>query len=144
MTDLKNKDLISFLEAVEIKPFKDCINITYDSQGFLYEIPNYCIHYPSIYELKSTEKPIQPMEEIINVIIRNQSTTINIEILNTVLISQLKEIVCERVKQTDENLNLEAGKMRMFFGGKELNDDKEIWAYNIKENSIILFLFKSD
>ena len=39
------------LEAYDLIPYKNCINVSYDELGGLYEIPNYCVHDPMVYDL---------------------------------------------------------------------------------------------
>ena len=46
---LSNDDIKEALKVSGIIPYKNCINIVYDSKGFLYEIPNYCINDPLKY-----------------------------------------------------------------------------------------------
>lgn len=51
-----------------LRPLKDCINVVYDSKGYLYEIPNYCINDPYKYEIDEEKKTnLVPEEKIINV-----------------------------------------------------------------------------
>jgi hypothetical protein len=134
-------NLLSFLEAVEIKPFKDSINLTYDSQGFLYEIPNYCIHDPVIYEFNHIENKISPEESLINIIIRKAGEKINLQVTNNILISELKKIINNTL---NNDVALDYDRIRLFFGGKELHDNRELWFYNIEENSSLLMMYKTD
>jgi len=137
-------NLLSFLEAVEIKPFKDRINLTYDSQGFLYEIPNYCIHDPVFYEISQIENKISPGESLINIIIRKAGDVINLLVSNTILVSEVKRIISNKLNTLSNNSSLDYERIRLFFGGKELQDNTELWFYNIEENSSLLMIYRAD
>ena len=52
---LKENDIQEILKVSGIIPYKNCINIVYDSKGALYEIPNYCINQPSQYKIDEIE-----------------------------------------------------------------------------------------
>lgn len=54
--DFQNEDIQAYLSAYDIVPYNKCINVTYDSSGSLYEIPNYCIHDPMIIDLPEEHK----------------------------------------------------------------------------------------
>lgn len=58
------------MQDTMLRPFRNCINIVYDSKGILYEIPNYCINDPYKYELEEDQDNYnleQIQEGIINV-----------------------------------------------------------------------------
>jgi len=55
------------MEAAGIKPYNKCINICYDLQGAIYEIPNYCINEPFLFDEKAKDIN-RPEEKILNVI----------------------------------------------------------------------------
>ena len=57
--EFEHEDIGAYLSATGIVPYKDCINVTYDTFGGLYEIPNYCIHFPSKYDLPEFHKEKQ-------------------------------------------------------------------------------------
>jgi hypothetical protein len=48
--------------------YKDCINVTYDTRGNIYEIPNYCINDPSIYDIPKQEVKPKPRKKDIKVL----------------------------------------------------------------------------
>jgi hypothetical protein len=59
------------LKAADIIPFNNCINITYDSRGYYYEVPNYCINPPSKYDIvHNIENKIKPENKIAIVTVR--------------------------------------------------------------------------
>jgi hypothetical protein len=119
---------------MEIRLYKDCINICYDSAGAIYEIPNYCIHEPFEFNiLTSRTYKNRPKEEIIKFKIRKLVTDIAIECKNTNTILQLKNIIV-----TIQDFQIDKVEtVRLFYGGKELQNIEEIWFYNINSGSIV-------
>ena len=47
----EDENIRPMLEINEITPLKNCINVTFDRAGEVYEIPNYCINDPISYDL---------------------------------------------------------------------------------------------
>jgi len=135
---LSVEDIDAYMKASNIVTYKGCINVTYDNKGFLYEIPNYCINDPLEYE--KIEEKIPLIKEDIEVKIRCFNMEEKIKINNFDNIKELKENIkkCEKF-----NKKYELNNIRLFFGGKELNDKKEIWYYNIQNESIIQMLANS-
>ena len=62
MPSEEDENINVMLEAYGLIPYNNCINITYDASGALYEIPNYCINEPYKYEIIEDEK-VRPKEE---------------------------------------------------------------------------------
>ena len=133
---LSIEDIDGYMKASNIVTYKGCINVTYDNKGYLYEIPNYCINDPLEYE-KIEEKKLSVKEEDIIIKIRCFNIEEKIEINNYRKINELKDLIkkCNKFKY---KYNLD--NIRLFFGGKELLDKKEIWFYNINNDSIIQML----
>ena len=50
----EDENIKPMLEANEITPLKNCINVTFDRGGEVYEIPNYCINEPISFDLPET------------------------------------------------------------------------------------------
>ena len=138
---LKENDIKEILKVSGIIPYRNCINIVYDSKGALYEIPNYCINQPSQYKIEEIEyDKNKPKEEVINVIIRYYNNQFKFKISNWKNILQLKENI---IKIKDYK-NVSVENIRLFFGGKELHDNQELWFYNIINKSIIQMLIKEE
>ena len=138
-SSLSIDDIDSFMKSSNIVTYKGCINVTYDSKGFLYEIPNYCINDPVRYEKKEDDKKNMPKKENIEIKIRCYSDEGKITINNYKTVDNLKEMISE--------CNTFKGKyklddIRLFFGGKELQNQKELWFYNIENKSIVQMLSK--
>ena len=132
---LSTEDIDSYMKSSNIVTYKGCINVTYDNKGYLYEIPNYCINDPLEYE--KYEEKIPLIKEDIEVKIRCFNYEEKIKINNFLSIKELKDII-----KNNEGFKkkYELNNLRLFFGGKELFDKKEIWFYNIQNDSIIQML----
>ena len=136
---ISNEDIYGMLNAGGIKPYKDCINITFDNKGALYEIPNYCINDPMKYEISDIEYDKKtPKSDIINFIVRYYEKEEKIKKKNKISVLQLKEEINKR------NKKYKIDKIRLFFGGKELNNEKPIWFYNIDNKNIVQMIIKEN
>ena len=132
-------DIDSFMKSSNIVTYKGCINVTYDSKGFLYEIPNYCINDPVQYEKKIEDEKKMPNKENIEVKIRCFSDEVKIKSNNYEKIEKLKEMISGN--KTFKNKYV-LDNVRLFFGGKELQNEKQLWFYNIENKSIVQMLAK--
>ena len=132
-------DIDSFMKSSNIVTYKGCINVTYDSKGFLYEIPNYCINDPVRYEKLEEETKNIPKKENIEIKIRCLGDEIRIKTNNFETVEKLKENIA--LSKIFKNKYKSDG-IRLFFGGKELQNQKELWFYNIENKSIIQMLAK--
>ena len=136
---LNEEEIENIMKDGGIIPYKNCINITYDSKGALYEIPNYCINEPFKYEIDDIKKN-KPKEEDIVIVVRFFINQDKIKISNYKLVLDLKYEIKKLNKYKDENIK----NFRIFFGGKELCDDKELWSYNFINESICQLLLKKE
>ena len=132
-------DIDIFMKSSNIVTYKGCINVTYDSKGFLYEIPNYCINDPVRYEKKEEDIKAMPKKENIEIKIRCLSEEDKVKTNNFETVENLKESItlCKNFKN-----KYKSDSIRLFFGGKELQNQKELWFYNIENKSIIQMLAK--
>jgi hypothetical protein len=132
---LSLEDIDGYMKASNIVTYKGCINVTYDDKGYLYEIPNYCINDPLEYEEFKEKAPL--IKENIEIKVRCFNNEENIKINNYQLIKDLKV----NIKNNDGfKKKYILDNMRLFFGGKELLDNKEIWSYNIQNDSVVQML----
>jgi len=134
---LSLEDIDGYMKASNIVTYKGCINVTYDNKGYLYEIPNYCINDPVEYIKLEEKKPTENKD--INIKIRCLNIEEKLIINNYNKISDLKDAI-KKCETFIKNYMLD--NIRLFFGGKELLDEKEIWFYNIEDDSIIQMLAK--
>lgn len=126
-----------FLNAAGVSTYNNCINITYDLMGAIYEIPNFCINDPYKYELPPKEKKKKPIEETIKIIIRKGVDEKTIKISNLDSILNLKN----SLQNIGKLNNIDPNKIRLFFSGKELKNNEEICSYNISSESIIQMMY---
>ena len=128
----EEENIIPMLEAYNLVPYLDCINITFDSLGGLYEIPNYCINDPYKYDIIE-EKKEKPIEEKISFYVRKVIDNIKISTSNYTSVEKIKE-------QLTKKYNVEIGKIRLFFYGKELKNNFELWNYNVSNDCVIVVM----
>ena len=135
MNNEENDNINAMLEAFGLIPYNQCINITYDASGALYEIPNYCINDPYKYEIIENEK-VRPKEEKVKFHFRGAHKT---------------KITCsnyETVKNVKEKLgkkyNAEIDKIRLFFYGKEMKNEFELWNYNITQDCVVILMISNN
>ena len=136
---LSIEDIDSFMKSSNIVTYKGCINVTYDNKGFLYEIPNYCINDPVKFEKIEEESKNMPKKEDLEIKIRCFSDEGKFKINNYENVEKLKEIISE-CKNFKNSYKMDG--IRLFFGGKELQNQKELWFYNIENKSIVQMLAK--
>ena len=137
---LNDDDINSFLLSAGLETLKGCINITFDDKGEIYEIPNYCINEPSRYEIKS--KKDKPIKENIEIKINNFGEKIKIKTNNYTFIKDIKKYIIKHSK-TNLKKGMNIDYIRLFFGGKELSNDKQLWYYNINNKYIIQMVIKN-
>ncbi len=136
--EFDDQSIKGFLSALEITPYKDCINICYDNAGAIYEIPNYCINDPVEYDIVTSKSyKNRPPEKEIKLKVRNYNTTIEINCKNTNTVLELKGIVFSSGKFGSKS----AETIRMFYGGKELQNIEELWFYSIDDESSIQVMY---
>ena len=129
MPEGEEENMKAMLEAYDLVPLYECINITYDSLGGLYEIPNYCINEPYKYELLE-EKKEKPKEKHISFYLRKGIEQTKIKSSNYSKVEKIKEEVSKKY-------NVDNEKIRLFFYGKELKNNFELWNYNVSEDCVI-------
>ena len=135
MSDDENDNINVMLEAFGLVPYNDCINITYDSSGALYEIPNYCINEPYKYEIIENEKE-RPKEEKIQFHFKGTHKT-------KITCSNYETV--ERVKlKLGKKYKAEINQIRLFFYGKEMKNDLELWNYNVTQDCVVILMITNN
>jgi hypothetical protein len=136
------------LDMSQITHESNSLSVCYDSTGFRYEIPVWVINDPvkfSGHELISQMNKIlrasttAPSDSDLELKLRTVSNPqdVTISISNAVKVKLLKQMYCKQK-------NLSVGSIRLFFGGKELNDDSCISDYNLENGMVIqVFIKKS-
>ena len=131
MNEDENDNIKVMLEAYGLVPYNMCINITYDASGALYEIPNYCINDPYKYEIIENEK-VRPKEEKVMFHLKGSHKT-KITCSNYETIEKVKQKLGNKYK-------VGIDKIRLFFYGKEMKNDFELWNYNVSQDCVVIFM----
>ena len=135
MPQSEEEDLNVMLEAYGLVTYNNCINITYDTSGALYEIPNYCINEPYKYEIIENEKE-KPKEEKISFKLKGTHNT-KITCSNYETVNKVKEKVSKKY-------NVETDKIRLFFYGREMKNDMELWNYNVSKDCVVILMINKN
>lgn len=83
-----------------------------------------------------------PINKEITLLVKYFTNNYDVKINDTSLINDLKKIIHKLYNEKNLDNNIEQSDIRLFFGGKELKDDVELFNYNIKPESIILMNLK--
>ena len=132
MPDGEEKNLEAMLQAYDLTPYKNCINVSYDALGGLYEIPNYCIHDPMVYDLPEDHKK-KPNEKKIKFKARYGVKHLKLKSSNYSTVKKIKMSVAKKLGTTFD-------KIRLFFSGKEMKNDMQIWNYNVDNDVVIMVM----
>jgi len=135
MNEDENDNINVMLEAYGLVPYNMCINITYDASGALYEIPNYCINDPYKYEIIENEK-VKPNEEKVMFHLKGSHKT-KITCSNYETVEKVKQKLGNKYK-------VGIDKIRLFFYGKEMKNDFELWNYNVSQDCVVIFMITND
>ena len=135
-----NEELIILMESIGLVTLKGCINATFDDKGMLYEIPNYCINDPLQYKTVVVKE--KPNKENIEIIIKNFGKSFSIKTNNYIHIKELKKMIIKRDEFSDIK-RLNVNNVRLFFGGKELVNEKHIWYYDIFNKYVIQMMLSN-
>jgi hypothetical protein len=128
------------LSAAGVTPCDNCINLTYDTTGYYYEIPNYCINEPYKYDINFNKSTLLSPKQIdLEIIIRKIVQEKSYKVKNRLLVSELKNLAAKNFEEKELDHNL----IRLFFGGKELKNTEELWSYNIMDGSIIQMMIRN-
>ena len=128
----EEENMKAMLEANEITPLKQCINVTYDRNGEVYEIPNYCINEPVSFDLPEMHVE-KPEKKSVNFHVRKGIKQINIKAFNTTSVKKTKNNIAKKL-EIDEN------KIRLFYRGKEMKNGNELWQYNIEDDCVVIMM----
>ena len=135
MPSEEDENINVMLEAYGLIPYNNCINITYDASGALYEIPNYCINEPYKYEIVENEKE-KPKEEKVSFRLKGTHKT-KITCSNYETIEKVKQKIGKKYK-------VEIDKIRLFFYGKELKNNLELWNYNVSNDCVVILMINNN
>ena len=125
-------NLEAMLQAYDLTPYNKCINVSYDALGGLYEIPNYCIHDPMVYDIPEDNK-VKPQEKKIKFKARNGAKFIKLKSSNYSSVEKIKKTIAKKIGNTFD-------KIRLFFSGKEMKNDLQLWNYNVDDEVVIMVM----
>jgi len=128
----EEKNLEAMLQAYDLTPYKKCINVSYDALGGLYEIPNYCIHDPMVYDIPEFNK-IKPEKKKIKFKARYGIKHLKLKSSNYSTVKKIKITIAKKLGTTFD-------KIRLFFSGKEMKNDLQIWNYNVDNDVVIMIM----
>jgi len=135
MPEGEEENINAMLVAYDLIPYNNCINITYDSLGGLYEIPNYCINEPYKYEINENKN--KPEEGKVQFHLRKGAKQLKITCSNWEKIDKVKSKVAKK-------FNSDTEKIRLFFYGKEMMNSKELWNYKVTKDCVVIVMIKED
>jgi len=128
----EDENIKPMLEANEITPLKNCINVTFDRGGEVYEIPNYCINEPISFDLPETHMK-KPEKKKISFHGRKGTEQFKIKTENYTKIENIR-------KNVGKKFDKDPSKVRLFFRGKEMKDGNELWQYNVQDEDVIIIM----
>lgn len=128
----EDENIKPMLEANEITPLKNCINVTFDRGGEVYEIPNYCINEPISFDLPETHMK-KPEKKKISFHGRKGTEQFKIKTENYTKIENIR-------KNVGKKFDKDPSKVRLFFRGKEMKDGNDLWQYNVQDEDVIIIM----
>ena len=117
------------MEENNLTTFEGCINHIVDKNGVHYIVPNYCINDPYFEKEYKIDENIQKKDLKLNLYEVANNTTTTIDTNNLISGEELKKLFCEK-----NNISMDDYKIRMFFAGNEILNDRFIYQYNIKND----------
>lgn len=136
-------ELPELIKSTGLTTYAGCINVLYDSKGNLYEIPNYCIHDPSVWDIPKLCIE-EPKEMIIKVRLRIVATDYILQVSNKDSISNLKRHLQKEINKLQPGSVQGIELLRLFYRGSELKDKDKIFMHNLENDSIILGMITKD
>ena len=128
----EDENIKPMLEANEITPLKNCLNVTFDRGGEVYEIPNYCINEPYTYDLPESHIK-RPEKKKISFHGRKGGEQFKIKTENYTKVDSIRKNIGKKFEK-DPHL------VRLFFRGKEMKDGNELWQYNVQDDDVIIIM----
>ena len=132
MSEEDEATIEAMLQAYDLVAYKNCINITYDASGCIYEIPNYCINDPYKYDLPESHLQ-KPEEKKVAFHLKKDNKKIKIKCSNHSIVEKIKTKISGKI-------DADKDKIRLFYCGREMKNDKELWIYNIEDNCVVIVM----
>lgn len=137
-------ELKDLMNASGMRTYCGTINIVYGPDGEIYEVPNYCIHMPSKYDIPKYQIKEPPKQEF-GFIVRYGIVELDIGTSNLCPIKTLKKYIFENFpwKKTEiASKYIKESGIRLFYAGKELKDKDKLFMYNIDEGKIVQMMVR--
>ena len=128
----EDENIKPMLEANEITPLKNCLNVTFDRAGEVYEIPNYCINEPYSYDLPESHMK-RPEKKKISFHGRRGGEQFKIKTENYTKVDSIRKNIGKKFQK-------DVSCIRLFFRGKEMKDGNELWQYNVQDEDVIIIM----
>ena len=128
----EDENIKPMLEANEITPLKNCLNVTFDRGGEVYEIPNYCINEPYTYDLPESHIK-RPEKKKISFHGRKGGEQFKIKTENYTKVDSIRKNIGKKFQK-------DVSCIRLFFRGKEMKDGNELWQYNVQDDDVIIIM----
>ena len=124
------------LKQYSLKTVKGKINELIDTKNRIYNVPNFCINLPYL-EKQILQKEEEHKSKKLTIILHEvyDNKTINLDITDDLKISEIKRKYAE-----NNSIDFDKVKIRLLFGGSELQDDNFLYQYNINDGYIIQIL----
>lgn len=94
------------------------------------------------YAILDSEKK-KPIECKLTIHIRNNLNQFTITISNCSSIDKLKDEIIKIIREAKNKRQITKHKISLFFGGKELKNDKEVWYYNVTNNVVLILMVRN-
>jgi hypothetical protein len=128
----EDENIKPMLEANEITPLKNCLNVTFDRAGEVYEIPNYCINEPYSYDFPESHMK-RPEKKKISFHGRRGGEQFKIKTENYTKVDSIRKNIGKKFQK-------DVSCIRLFFRGKEMKDGNELWQYNVQDEDVIIIM----
>jgi len=142
--DFQDQDLEELMQASGLTTYAGCINVIFDNKGKLYEIPNYCIHPPLVWDIVKFKIP-EPDEEKITIIVRNTITDLKVNTINLCPINELKLYIMKKFDFSDTEFKEgieDISQIRLFHYGKEMRDNDKLYMHSVNDEKIIQMMLR--
>eukprot|EP01017_Pseudomicrothorax_dubius_P009376 TRINITY_DN1316_c0_g1_i4.p1 TRINITY_DN1316_c0_g1~~TRINITY_DN1316_c0_g1_i4.p1 ORF type:complete len:243 (+),score=37.22 TRINITY_DN1316_c0_g1_i4:73-801(+) len=134
--ELDDGSEMTILANVGLRLVANTLQMAYDSRGYRYDVPIFCINDPIAFEDKKKTVDIDAIEDkVLRFKLRSMTLTADIvcEVENKANVRELKEFFLLEAKLT----NLTTANVRIFYNGTELQDHRVLAEYNILDGMVL-------
>jgi len=128
---------LAILSAMSIKPINKNLQKAYDSQGFEYDVPIFCINDPVQYDIPKKKQirkeDLQGQSVLVKIRRVGVPHDVELQIPKDVVVLTVKEEYIRKVKEE----GLQPANLRLFYGGRELIDANLLAEYGLDNEHVI-------